>query len=77
MFLEIVILRIQDSEVIGMIFKECRKRTKWKCSSASSSSSNGQMPGWEHQWWRFTSEASPTGRILDAHQGQPKIKFNA
>lgn len=51
MFLEIVILRIQDSEVIGMIFKE------WKYSS--SSSSNGQMLGREHQWWCFTSEAGP------------------
>lgn len=36
MFVQFVILRIEDSEVIGMICEECRKLTKWKSSSSSS-----------------------------------------
>lgn len=41
MFVQFVIFRIEDSEVIGMICEECRKLTKWKASSASSSSLDG------------------------------------
>lgn len=36
MFVQFVIFRMEDSEVIGMICKECRKLTKWKSSSSSS-----------------------------------------
>lgn len=40
MFVQFVIFRIEDSEVIAMISEECRKLTNWKSSSASSSSSS-------------------------------------
>lgn len=36
MFVQFVIFRIEDSEVIGMICEECRKLAKWKSSSSSS-----------------------------------------
>lgn len=41
MFVRFVIFGIEDSEVIGMICEECRKLTKWKSSSSSSSSLDG------------------------------------